>query len=326
MIVVTGATGFLGGHVVRRLDRAGLPVRALVRGEAPDLAVDRERVELVRGELGDPASLAAALRGAQVVVHLASKAVDRDGSGFEAVNVEGTRALARAAADAGVRRFLYNSTVGVYGHGEHRNAGEQTPLAPDTPFSRSKAAAEGLLGEFDADGAFEAVVLRPRFVYGEGDEAVVPRLMRAARSYPFWVSGGRARLSFLYVGDFAEIVFRAATAEDPVGRPGERVFHATSGEAIRYRDAVTALCRTFGYRPPRLSVPRWLLLGPLLAWERLRGLDPETRPGISSLRVRMVSQDNTFSNARLTARFPDLSLLGFAEGIERSRDAYARFA
>ncbi|MEE8525032.1 MAG: NAD-dependent epimerase/dehydratase family protein, partial [Thermoanaerobaculia bacterium] len=141
MIVVTGGSGFLGRHVVGALAAGEVPVRALDLRFGDDFAESAPGVEMLRGDFLDGDFLRPALAGADTVVHLASKNVDHDGSGFEQVNVEGTRRLCAVAAAAGVRRLIYVSSVGIYGHGVHSDADESTPVRPDTPFSRSKAAA-----------------------------------------------------------------------------------------------------------------------------------------------------------------------------------------
>ncbi len=327
MILVTGSTGFIGSHVARSLVDAQTEVRALIRSSS---ATELEsRAEIVRGDLSDREALDAACAGVDAIVHAASKNVDSDGSGFQLTNVDGTRNLCDAAIRARVKQVVYVSSVGVYGHGEHRWADESTPVAPDTPFSRSKAAAEQIVIDHHRAGDFDGTVLRHRFVYGEGDELVVPRLMAAVRRLPFWVSGGRARLSFVLARDFAEVTRRllAEGSRDSAGRPSsDPVYHVTSGEELRYRDLAKAIGHRFGYRTPRVSLPRGLLLAVLAARERLLGIDPEQAPGLSTIRVRLLAQDNSFSNAKLLERFPDLDLVTFAEGLERSLDYYREFA
>lgn len=324
MILITGSTGFLGRHVLRELTCGDVPVRALVRSP-PRSDHPGGAVEYVLGDLEDPESLASACAGAHSVVHLAAKNVDSDGTGFERTNVAGMRHLCAASVGAGVRHLVYVSSVGVYGHGAHRDADESTPVAPDTPFSRSKAAAEALLLAHHRAGDLDATILRHRFVYGEGDTAVIPRLMSAVRRLPFLISGGRARLSFVHAHDLAAVVSRVldgnhrSTGEDPI-------YHVTSGESPTFRQVSSTLCRAFGYREPSFSLPRWLLLSVLRTREGLLHIDPETAPGLSSLRVKLLAQDNTFSNARLLRRFPDLRLMTFAEGFARSIDYYRDFA
>jgi len=326
VIFVTGANGFLGRQVVERLRAVGEePVRALLSRPDPGFADRFPEVETVCGDLLDREVVAPALDGVGTVLHLASKNVDHDGSGFEWVNVEGTRRLAELAVAAGVRRVVYVSSVGVYGHGAHRLADESTPLDPDTPFSRSKAAAEGILLDHHRRGELRAVILRHRFVYGDGDEAVIPRLIGAARRYPFWISGGRARMSLVWAPDLAEVARRVASgAADGEADP---VYHVTDGRPIRYREVITTLCRAFGWRPPRFSVPFLLLYLPVRLRELALGIDPEVaKSSVTSIRLKLVAQENTFSSRKLERLLPDWSPVPFAEGFERSLDHYRRFA
>src|SRR6185295_12806959 len=298
MILVTGGSGFLGRHLVRRWATAEpeRPMRLLLR-RPPD-AVYPSSVQVALGDLLDEESVRRAMAGVETVVHLASKNIDRDGTGFERVNVEGTVRLCRAALAAGVSRFVYVSSVGVYGHGSHRDADETTPVHPDTPFSRSKAEAERLVLDGHRRRDWTGIVLRHRFVYGEGDEAVLPRLIRAARKYPFWLSGGRARLSLVLADDFAEVVRRVVVLpREAFSGQDEPAFQVTDGQPIRYREIITEICRAFGYPVPRLSLPFQLVYLPVRARERLLGIDPETSSssGLTSIRLKLVAQDDFFS-------------------------------
>ncbi|MEM7353444.1 MAG: NAD-dependent epimerase/dehydratase family protein [Acidobacteriota bacterium] len=335
MILVSGANGFIGRHVVRCAatestgsHAAATPaaVKAFDVHFGEDFATSVADVETVQGNLADDALLARSMQGVDTVVHLASKYVDHDGSGFDKVNVEGTRSLCRAAAAAGVARVIYLSSVGVYGHGAHRDADETTTVAPDTPLSHSKATAEGIVLEHTRAGDFQGVVLRHRFVYGEGDGAVLPRLIKAARSYPFWLSGGRARMSLIWAPDLAQVIRQLADPgridiDDP-----HPVYHVTDGEPISYRRVITTICRAFDYRPPRFSVPYRLLYAPVRLRELLLGIDPEVaESSVTSIRLALVAQDNDFSNRKLQTLLPDLTYTSFEEGFRRSLDFYSQF-
>ena len=330
-VFVTGGSGFNGGHVLAALRRSGLDTRSLVSRPNPQLAERFPEVQLVEGDLLDGEALDAGLAGASTVVHLAAKNIDHDGSGFERINVEGTRLLARRAAAAGVERLIYLSSVGVYGHGAHRRADETTPVRPDTPFSRSKAAAEEILMEHRGRGDFEVLILRHRFVYGVGDGAVLPRLIGAARKYPFWISGGRAEMSLVWAEDLAAIIARLADGE---GRSAATqpdadspVYHVTDGQPITYRQVITTLCQTFGWTPPRISLPLPLLYWPVRWRELLLGVDPEvSQSSITSIRLALVAQDNSFSNAKLQRLLPDLQPASFEQGLAASLYYYRSFA
>lgn len=173
-ILVTGGSGFIGGHVLTALRErgSGAPyrVRLLLRDPARLPAGAASGADVVRGDLADPESLRGVCDGVDVVLHCASHVGD-DERRTETVNDHGTRALVEEAARAGVGRIVQVSTAAVYGRGPFAGAlpGE-LPLAPTSPTSRSRAAAERHV--LDAGG----VVLRPHFVLGVGDRWVVPGL------------------------------------------------------------------------------------------------------------------------------------------------------
>ena len=326
-VFVTGGNGFIGRHVVDALGRSEAPFRVLLSRSHADFSARFPNVETVQGDLLDTEILDRGMAGASSVVCLAAKNIDHDGSGFDRVNVDGARRVASRAVAAGVQRLIYLSSVGVYGHGSHRLAEESTPVAPDTPFSRSKAAAERLLLEHHRRGDFELVILRHRFVYGDGDVAVIPRLMKAARRYPFWINGGRAAMSFVWAADLARIIARLAVHHGDEVDGDDPVYHVTDGRPISYRQVITRLCQTFGWKPPRWSLPLPLLYWPVRWRELALGIDPEvSSASLTSLRLRMVTQDNSFSNLKLTRLFPDIQLASFDEGMGHSLDHYRPLA
>ena len=326
MILVTGANGFIGRHLVATLDATGVPCRALLSSPNEDFTQRFPAVKTVCGDLLSEAVLAEALAGTKIVIHLASKNIDQDGEGFERVNVEGTRRLCAAAVDADVERFLYLSSVGVYGHGSHQNSDESTPRNPDTPFSRSKAAAEDLVLHHHRSGDFTGIILRHRFVYGEGDRAVLPRLIRAARKYRFWIGGGRALMSLVSAADLAAVLGRLATAPTLDLDP-EPVYHITDGSPLRYRDLITEICDAFGFPVPRMSIPFPLLYIPVRLRELLFGIDPEvSTSSITSIRLKFVAQHNSFSNEKLARLLGDFTFTPFAEGFRDCLEYYSSFA
>lgn len=331
-VFVTGGNGFIGRHVVEALLRREAAFRVLLSRPNPDFAARFPAVEVLHGDLLDDEALSRGMAGASAVVHLAAKNIDHDGSGFQRVNVDGARRVAARAVEAGVRRLIYISSVGVYGHGRHHLADESTPVAPDTPFSRSKAEAEAILLDHHRRGDFELVILRHRFVYGEGDVAVIPRLMKAARKYPFWINGGRAAMSFIWAPDLAKIMARLAVGSGAAmdGDAMDRehpIYHVTDGRPVTYRQVITELCRTFGWKPPAWSLPLPLLYWPVRWRELLLGIDPEvSSASLTSLRLRMVTQDNAFSGDKLSRCLPDIQYASFDEGLRNSLNHYRPFA
>jgi nucleoside-diphosphate-sugar epimerase len=235
-VVLTGATGFVGGAVLDRLLRAradgrDLEVRALARTVPADRR-ERTGVEWWHADLSDPASLDGAASGADVLVHLAAR-VDGTEHECERTNVGGTRAVVEEARRAGVPRIVHLSTAAVYGPGPHRGIPVDgvTP-APVSAASRTRLAAERIA--LDAG----AVVLRPGLVLGAGDRWVVPGLRELLRRVPARWDGGRGRLSLVAVEDLARLVTALATTPDAVP---SGVFHAGHRVPVRGRDLMARL-------------------------------------------------------------------------------------
>ncbi|MFI7303916.1 NAD-dependent epimerase/dehydratase family protein [Micromonospora aurantiaca] len=176
-ILLTGATGRVGARLLPHLKRLGGEARLLVWGPGPGPGGGR----LVTGDLRDPAVCRSAVEGVDAVVHIASAFVGLDGPGAEEVNRTATAALARAALDAGVRRFVQMSSYLVYAPAGDRPVREDDPLleSPESSFPAAKLGAEAALRQFTG-GELEVCVLRVAFTYGEGDPHLADALSWAA--------------------------------------------------------------------------------------------------------------------------------------------------
>lgn len=298
-VLVTGAAGFVGSPVVEGLVERGTGVRVLVhRAGAPPGA------EGVRGDLARPESLRGLCEGVGTVLHLAS-CVGGTAPECRAVNVAGTRALLAEAERAGVRRFVQLGTAAAYGEGAHRGAVEGA--LDERP--RSVTSATRLGGERLVLAAGGTVV-RPYLVYGRGDRWVVPGLVRLLARLPYWVDGGRARVSLTSVDALA-----GALVELAVGRePGGGVLHAGHPEPVSVRELVGTVAREL-----RLPLPAGEVdLGRAL--ELLGG----PGPGDAALRhgLGLIAVDHWYDSRRLWGR-PEMSAgPRFSEGFGRYADWY----
>ncbi|GAA4077272.1 NAD-dependent epimerase/dehydratase family protein [Streptomyces shaanxiensis] len=216
-ILVTGGSGFIGGHVVAALRESGSggttsSVRLLLRETASPSpgggpADGALAADVVRADLADPASLRGVCDGVDVVLHCAS-CVDDDERRAETVNDHGTRALVEEATRAGVARVVYVSTAAVYGRGPFTGAPvDGLPYAPASPTSRSRAAAERHV--LDAGG----VVLRPHLVLGAGDRWVVPGLVALLGLLSASLKEGAARHSVVDVRALGRAVVAAGLSD-----------------------------------------------------------------------------------------------------------------
>ncbi|MFI5621694.1 NAD-dependent epimerase/dehydratase family protein [Streptomyces sp. NPDC051567] len=267
-ILVTGATGFVGSHVtellravrtagthgaagtagaarVVRTVGAGGPVLRLLTHRRGSALPSSGGVETVTGDLADPASLRGICEGVTTLVHLAAR-IGGTEEECRAVNAEGTRALLAEAARAGVRRIVQLGTAAVYGDGPHR--GEAEGLLPERPTSATsltRLAGERLV--LAAGGT----VLRPHLVYGRGDRWMVPALVQLMGRLPYWVDGGRARMSLVSVDALAgAVVELALLPREASAAVRGQVLHAGHPEPVTARELVTTVARALGQALP----------------------------------------------------------------------------
>jgi nucleoside-diphosphate-sugar epimerase len=258
-LLVTGASGFVGGAVIGLAAQREIQTRALVRSQEVPLASESVQVEDLRGE----ADWASALEGVDAVIHLAARVhVMRDHAAdplaeFRAVNLEGTRRLAEAAADAGVGRFVFVSTVKV--HGELTGAAPfkaESPLRAEEPYARSKAEAEIALREIEARRGLEVVIVRPPLVYGPGVRGNFLSLLRAVyRGLPLPFGSIRNRRSLIYVQNLADLLLLAAGSGVAPGHS----FLASDAAPMSTPQLVRELARALGKRPRLIPLPLTLL-------------------------------------------------------------------
>lgn len=256
--LVTGAAGFVGRALCAALLRGGWRVRAAMRAAAPIDGVEAG----VIGDLAE-ASWEPALQGIGVVFHLAATVHTRGSEAlYQAVNVEGTERVARAAARAGVRRLVFASTIKVNGEATAAGAAFRAGDAPhpQDAYARSKWRAEQALARVAAETGLEVVIVRPPLVYGPGVRANFLRLLKLVDSgLPLPFASIRNRRSLLYVGNLAALLVRSATASGCAGK----TFLAADGEDLGTPELVRCMGAALG-RPARLLPFPAALLPPKL--------------------------------------------------------------
>ncbi|HLX39681.1 MAG TPA: NAD-dependent epimerase/dehydratase family protein [Ktedonobacteraceae bacterium] len=219
-VLVTGAAGFLGGHLVDMLVERGDEVRAMALPvENTAHLEEMPGVEVVRGDMTDASSLKRAVRGVQRVYHVAARTGPWGLEDvYRAVNVQGLADLVHAAIDAGVRRIVHTSSITVYGHHLQGIVTEEAPFhAEDNPYSRSKIAGEKLLGNLVKDNAAPVVIVRPGWIYGPRDTASFARFVSLVESGKYFLVGsGKNIVPIVYVRDVAQGIIKAGDAGDEV--------------------------------------------------------------------------------------------------------------
>ena len=278
--LVTGATGFVGSGVAKRLALDGTRVRALVRPGSPRFHLDGLHLEFVSGDLRDAPSIRAAMAGIRHVFHVAAdyRLWARDRSEIFAVNVEGTRTVMQEALRRGVERVVYTSSVATLGlRSDGSPADESVPLSVEEgigAYKRSKIAAERLVEAMVRDDRLPAIIVNPSTPIGPRDVKPTPTgriIVEAALGrMPGFLDTG---LNFVHVDDVAEGHLAALRR----GVIGER--YILGGENILLADMLAEVARLVGRQPPRFRIPRSVVipvayLAEAKAW--LTGREPFT--------------------------------------------------
>ncbi len=316
---VTGGSGFIGGRLIERLLAGGSRVRALARSERSAATVSALGAEPVAGDLSDPAAMTAGAEGSTTAFHLAAHlgAWGRR-EDFVRDNINGTENALAACREAGVARFVHCGTEAALMAGEPLiRVDERAPLRPDSTvlYSATKAEAEQRVREASGEG-FEAVVLRPRFVWGRGDTTLLPGIAEMVESGRFaWVDGGRHLTDITHVDNVVEGLLLAAEK----GRAGEAYF-VTDGEPVVFREFVEAMLATQGVEPPTRSLPGWFA-GPLAgASEAIwRTLPLGGEPPLSRFAFWISSQECTIDIAKARSELGYAPLKSREEGLAELR-------
>ncbi len=303
-VLVTGASGFVGGHLLPALSAACHEVIATGRSASGV----KNGQWLLSPELGPGADWEPLLRGVEVVVHLAGRAhVPSETTGtdveqlYHRINAEGSRALARQAAAAGVARFILLSSCHAVAAEADQQLTEETVPSPVTAYGRSKLAAEaGVRRELSGTGC-AWTILRPPLAYGRGNKANFDRLAKLVRTgMPLPLGGVRNRRSFIYVENLASVIVAAINAPAARGRtyfPGDGQDVSTPELIKLLAEAAGTQARLFSLAPPLLRVlsalPGGGALGKLTAslfvdsgpvWRELEWTPPFTMPqGLTKL-------------------------------------------
>ena len=294
MILVTGGTGFVGGHVVAAVRRAGKRVRCLVRdvrsAEKPALA----GCELVEGDMTHPATLRAAVDGADAVVHLVAIRQGKD-QAFERIMSQGTRDLVAAAEAAGVRRFVHMSALGL---------DERTKDL--VPYYRAKWEMEEAL----RGSSLPFVIFRPSFVFGP-DGGMLPTFRKLAKLAPITpiVGSGAQRIQPIWADDVASYFVRALEDDVPAGT----TFELGGPDVVSWDELWARLKDALGVRRPSVHVPMALMRANALVTERLPGDIPLTR----DLLKMMEAGDNVVSDDAARRTF-DVPLVPLDDQLRRA--------
>ena len=318
--LVTGATGFTGGHLARGLVTRGATVCALVRTPGPlATALTRAGIVVRPGDLRDPDALAAATAGVDVVYHVAAmyRQAGLADAVYRAVNATAVQRVIEAAARNGVKRVVHCSTVGVHGDVEHPPANEDAPLKPGDIYQVTKLEGERIARDTGARLGIEVTIVRPTGIYGPGDRRLLKLFRGVARRRWVTLGDGQIYYHLTYIDDLVEGI--RLCGEHPAA--ANRTYILAGGEVTTLNELVALIAAGATVPAPTLHLPVWPFWVAGAACEVVCapfGIEPP----IFRRRVDFFTKSRAFDITRARTEIGYAPAVDLREGIRRTLSWY----
>ncbi len=291
MILIVGGTGFVGGHLIRRLRQAGAPVRAVVRSPNKAQALKDLGVEIVSGDISNKASLEKAAAGVERVVHLVGIIQEAPGVTFRGVHVEGTKNLLEAAKKAGVRHFFYQSALG-------------TRPGAKSEYHKTKWDAEELVRQ----SGIPFTILRPSLIYGPGDKFTIRMSEMLKRSPVLPVIGsGKSKIQPVYIDDVVTCIQKIVMSDAFLNE----IYEIGGPEQLTYEELTTAIAEAKGIKRPALHIPLFFMKPAAKVLETIL-----SNPPVTTEQLIMLQEDNVCSLQDIREVF-GIEPVKFNEGLKK---------
>jgi dihydroflavonol-4-reductase len=319
-VLVTGATGFTGGHLTSALAARGYDVRALIR-DAGRVSVNLAQagVAIVAGDLRDPEVLVRATSGIDVVYHIAAlyRQAGLPPDTYRDVNAIAVGRIIEAAAHNGARRVVHCSTVGVHGDIDHPPANEDAPLKPGDVYQVTKLEGETIARETASRLGIEVTIVRPTGIYGPGDRRLLKLFRGVARRRWVTLGSGEIYYHLTYIDDLVE-GFRLC-GEHPAA--ANRTYILAGGEVTTLNALVGLVAEEAGVRTPALHLPVWPFRTAGAVCEAVCapfGIEPP----IYRRRVDFFTKSRAFDITRARTEIGFSPVVGLRDGIRRTLTWY----
>jgi dihydroflavonol-4-reductase len=318
-VLVTGATGFTGGHLARTLATGGRQVRALVRDPKRAEPLTAAGIELIAGDLRDQGVLNEAVSQVEVVYHIAAiyRNAGVSAETYRAVNVLAPQHLIEAAARAGVRRVVHCSTVGVHGDIQRPPANEDAPLRPGDVYQNTKLEGELLARDTASRLGIEITIARPSGIYGPGDRRLLKLFRGVARRRWVTLGDGKIYYHLTYVDDLIDGLRLCGEHQ----AAANRTYILAGAEVTTLNEVVKLVAETACVPTPALHFPAWPFWLAGAACEAVcvpLGLEPP----IYRRRVDFFTKSRAFDISRARQEIGFTPSVGLRDGVARTLDWY----
>lgn len=319
--LITGATGFVGGHLVDACLARGERVSAIVRPNTDAAAIETQGVAVFRGDFGDAGLVQKALdAGVDVVVHCAAKVGDRGPvTEYRPTNVDAFRRLMDACKARPLHRFVHVSSLGVYEARHHHQTDESEPLPAGhmDSYTTTKVEADKLAQEYIRAGGLPLTILRPGFVYGPRDKAVLPKLIRhMARKKVHYLGADQRAQNCIYIANFVDAVFLAVDNPKAVGQ----IYNLTDGEFVSKRRFIEAVADGMGLKKSKQVLPYWLaaLVVKLVKRQMTKALARGTKPWVTPAQFKFMQLNLDFSIEKAKRELGYAPRVGFDQAMKET--------
>ncbi len=321
-VLITGATGFIGSRLALKCLERGDAVKALGQENSAAEAENRQLIEsrsgrVILASVTDRDRMFEVVRGVDVVYHLAAAQHEANvpNQRFWDVNVTGTKNILEASVNAGVRRFVHGSTIGVYGPTPDGLITENSPLSPDNIYGVTKLAGERLALSFSEK--LPVVVIRISETYGPGDRRLVKLFKAIKKKMFFMIGGGRNLHHPIYIDDLTDALILAASSEGAMGQS----LVLAGKDAFTTNEMVNAIATELEVKISNIRVPlRLMLFIAILAENVLRPI--RIQPPIHRRRLDFFRKSFRFSNSKAFDHLGFLPKYTFAQGVQETARWY----
>lgn len=320
---VTGANGFIGSNLVKKLVERGYGVKGLVLKGTNSSVIADTGCEILHGDILNPESYSAALKGTDVLFHLAAKVSDWGRKEeFELVNVEGTQRLIEECVRRGVRRFIFISSLAIHKPSNYVDADENTPRNNYSMwYALSKIKGEDLVMEYSQKGKIEGVIIRPGlFPFGPNDMTSFYHIARALQQRIYrCVNKGKAYLSTAYVENLVDGLILSAEREEAKGE----VFIIADDVKITWKELTEMIARELGVKPPTMSIPYSIGIVIAKAFEfSYRILKLKSAPPLTTYRIAIAGHSYHFTSKKAKDMLGYVPRVFLKEGIIKTVEWY----